>query len=111
MKALCRPRTSSELAIVESLLNAENIRFFVHNEHFGGLRVGPSMPLFNERTVLVEDEDYERAAALIAEPPPPAEPAPPHERVSVLGRLRMVLEFLLFGWFLPGQRRRHATGE
>ena len=110
MKVLCHPRTSSELAVVESLLTAEKLPYFVHNEHFGGLEIGPSIPLLNERAVLVDDEDFERATALVAAPPLQAEARERGSSVPVLSKVRMVLEVLLLGWLLPAQRRRRDGG-
>ncbi len=112
MKLLCCPRTSSELAVVESVLRAENIQFFVHNEHFGSLEVGPSIPLLNERSVFVRDEDYGKGLDLISVSEAAGAPFDAPRRVSLLGKLRMALEVLLFGWVLPApRRRRHAGSE
>jgi len=110
MKILCCPRTSSELAVVESLLRAENVQFFVHNEHFGGLRVGPSIPLVNERSVLVRDEDYGKCLDLISVPSAAAAAPDASRSVSLFASLRMALEVLLFGWVVPGPRRRRHAG-
>jgi len=102
---LCSPGTSSELAVITSLLRAEDIYFFVHNELFGRMHVGVSIPLVNQRTILVGEEDYERALEVVT-PPESFEPEPPR-RFGILDRMRMVLEALLFGWVLPGRRRSH----
>ena len=111
MRALCSPRSASDLAIVESLLRAEGITFFVHNEHFGAMEIGPSIPLVNERTVLVAEEDYDRAAEVVARPTDSCEEAPVRRPVSVFAKLRMLLEVLAFVWIVPGSRRRkHADG-
>jgi hypothetical protein len=104
MRVLCRPTTSAELAVVESLLNAEHVQYFVHNEHFGGMEIGPQIPMVNERTVLVREEDYERAAGLVATPPSAPHATPTNSPVSMLGKLRMAVELLLFGWLIPARR-------
>ena len=112
MKVLCSPSTSVELAVVESLLNAEKIPYFVHNEHFGGLEVGPAIPLVNERAVFVSEEDFERASGIIAVPPSLPDATPTGGSVSVFAKLRMVVEVLLLGWLLPAQRKhRDASTE
>ncbi len=111
MKTLCSLLSASELAVVESLLRAEAIPFFVHNEHFGALQVGPSIPMVNERTVLVADEDFERAVDAIR-PPPDTVPEPPTTRhLPFAAKVRMVLEALLFVWLVPGSRRRRRAIE
>ena len=99
---LCSPRTSSELAVITSLLRAEDFYFFIHNELFGRMHVGVSIPLVNQRTVLVAEEDLERAREVVRLPEA-FEPEPSH-RYGALDRIRMVLEALLFGWVLPCRR-------
>jgi hypothetical protein len=111
MRALCSPRSASELAVIGSLLRAEGIAFFIHNEHFGAMEVGPSIPLLNERTVFVAEQDYERAAEVIARPSGSEAEAPVGRQVSFLGKLRMLLEVLAFVWVMPGSRRRRHAGE
>jgi hypothetical protein len=102
---LCSPRTSSEIAVITSLLRAEGIYFFIHNEFFGRMHVGPTIPLVNQRTILVAEEDYDRALEVVTLQEG-FEPEPPY-RLGILDRIRMVLEALLFGWVLPGRRRWH----
>ena len=41
MIKLYSPDTESELAVLKSLFDAEGIHYFVLNDHFGTLRVGP----------------------------------------------------------------------
>lgn len=38
--AVAHPRSAAELAVMESLLTAHNIRYFVRNRGFGGLYPG-----------------------------------------------------------------------
>ncbi len=109
VKALCSPRSASELAVIESLLRAEGLQYFIHNNHFGALEVGPTIPLVNERTVFVADEAYERAASLIAQPVRPAGATSSRSHVSPLGKVRMLLEVLAFGWLFPGSRRHRLA--
>ncbi len=63
---LIEPQDEGELAFIKSLLDGNGIRYFIRNEHFGGLYPGLSLP-FNRRIVLVEEEEYERAGLLIQE--------------------------------------------
>lgn len=62
--ALIEPQSEGELALIKSLLDGNDIRYFVHNEHFGSLYPGLSLP-FNRRVVMVDDSDFERAGTLL----------------------------------------------
>ena len=62
MVKLLEPHDQGELAFVRSLLDANAIRYFVQNEHFGSLYPGlPSVAC----AVMVHDEDARRAERLI----------------------------------------------
>ncbi len=98
---LCAPRTSAELAVVRSLLQAEGISHFVHNEHFGALEVGPFIPLLNVRTVLVPADELDRARGLLVPTEPAEGPAPSYAWTD---RLRVLLEGILLGWVIPNRR-------
>ena len=41
MKKIYSPQNEVELAVIKSLLNGENIPYYVHNERFGSMEVGP----------------------------------------------------------------------
>lgn len=45
MKKLYSPNNDSELALIKSILDGEGIPYFVHNDHFGTLKVGPKIEL------------------------------------------------------------------
>jgi hypothetical protein len=62
---LIEPQDEGKLALIRSLLDANGIPFFVHNEHFGSLYPGLSLP-FNRRVVMVDDTDLNRAAVLVS---------------------------------------------
>lgn len=103
---LIAPRSSAELAVISSVLRAEGIFFFVHNERFGSLIVGPVIPLHNERTICVHPENLERAAeALQVTSVGKAESGGRYTRRD---RLRVLLEGLLFGWFVPNARHPYS---
>jgi len=101
---IAAPQTESELAVILCLLEAEGIPAFVHNGGFGGLHPGPQIPLYNARRVMVPGACRENAAAalLVVEPPLP-------ETTTRAGKLRIVVETILFGWFVPGSRRKRET--
>jgi hypothetical protein len=66
MITLIEPTDEGELALIKSLLDGNDIRYFVQNEHFGGLYPGLSLP-FNRRVVMVEEQEYDRAGLLMSE--------------------------------------------
>ena len=84
--------------------------FFIHNEHYGALKVGPVIPLVNERSVLVAEEDFERASELLAAPPLPPEARTRRGRPGPGSVLRMLVEVVLLGWLIPGGRGRRGAG-
>ena len=105
--AVCSPQSSAELAVVKSLLDAEGIYYYVHNEYFGSLQVGPSIPLLNARTVLVPRSEVERVRDLLQ----PVEPLRPEDRerpFSTGDKLRMFLEVSAFWWLIPIRRFRRS---
>jgi hypothetical protein len=61
---LIEPQDEGELALIKSLLEGNNIRYFVQNEHFGSLYPGLSLP-FNRRVVMVDESDLGRAGTLL----------------------------------------------
>lgn len=61
---LIEPQDEGELALIKSLLDGNNIQYFVHNEYFGSLYPGLSLP-FNRRVVMVEESDFGRAGTLL----------------------------------------------
>ena len=62
MIKLYSPQTEVDLALIRSILESEGIYFFVHNDHFGSLRIGPSIPLYNEKTFMVNENDFPGAS-------------------------------------------------
>lgn len=59
---LIEPQDPGELALVKSLLQANRIEYYVHNEHFGGLYNLPVMPY----AVMVRRTDRTRATTLVS---------------------------------------------
>lgn len=66
MVKLIEPQDEGELALIKSLLEGNDIPYFVQNEHFGSLYPGLPLP-FNARVVMVEESDIGRAATLLGE--------------------------------------------
>ena len=63
---LIEPFDEGELVLIRSLLDANDIAFFVRNEHFGSLYPGIALP-FNARIVMVDESDLGRAETLLGE--------------------------------------------
>ena len=107
VRHLYSPRNEVELAMIRSILDGENIPYLVHNDHFGSLKIGPVIDLYNAKTIMVEERHRERARELISDflrsvSPESEQPDP---RYSLFDKIRMVIEMLLFGWIVPGKKR------
>jgi len=103
------PESQSEIVAVVAMLEAHDIPCLVHNAGFGGLFPGPQINAYNTRSIMVPEERAAEALELLKEyqsqPPDPADGLKP----KASGKLRNILEFFLFGWFVPGARRRSDT--
>ena len=65
MKKLYSPNNDSELALIKSIIDGEGIQYFVHNDHFGTLKVGPRIELLNAKTIMVAEKHYEVSKEII----------------------------------------------
>jgi hypothetical protein len=45
MKKVYSPQNEVDLSLIRSFLDGAGIRYFVHNDHFGSLRIGPVIEL------------------------------------------------------------------
>ncbi|MFP3939087.1 MAG: hypothetical protein ACLF0P_02160 [Thermoanaerobaculia bacterium] len=108
MVELHSPAGEAELLLLRSVLDGAGLHYFVKGDLFGSLAVGPQIDHYNRKTIYVHPEDHEEARALVAEfLSKTSEPRRAAARDLRLGDvLRMVLEVLVFGWFMPGRRRR-----
>jgi hypothetical protein len=105
MIRLYSPENQIELAILSSLLEGEGIFHFVHNDFFGTLRVGPRIDLLNKKTILVPASRFDDAREVFSEYLRRKEDASTSIRLySRSDRIRMIIECLAFGWFVPGNR-------
>jgi hypothetical protein len=106
------PTDELELAMIRGVLDSEGIDYFIHNDNFGSMRVGPQIDLLNKKTIMVAPEDTERAKTIISDllsREMPEEKT--DEKYTASQKLRMILETVLFGWFIPGRRRRSVPLE
>lgn len=111
MIKLYSPENEVQLAILKSLLEAEGIPIFVHNDNFGSMRSGIQIELFNKKTIMVSEQDYENARAVILNFLENIDVAEQKQATttasySFFDKLRMVFEGLVFGWVMPGRRWR-----
>lgn len=106
------PTDELELAMIRGVFDTEGIDYFIHNDHFGSMRVGPQIDLLNKKIIMVSPEDAERAKTIISDllnrelPEEIIE-----EKYTAAQKLRMILEAIFFGWFIPGRRRRKVPLE
>jgi len=103
---LYSPRSEGELAVLSSILRWAGIRYFIHNHYFGTMRVGPELDLMNRRTFMVPTSQAEDAADVLHDF---LEVSLQEQRpLSTRDRIRNVIEFLLFHWFIPGKMPSRA---
>ena len=99
------PQSESEVLVATALLDAHKIPTFVHNRGIASMLPGIQINAYNTQSVMVPEEYAADAVELLAElkrsgPSTPASPLPLRDRI------RIVLEGLLFGWFVPGSRAK-----
>lgn len=63
---LIEPQDEVQLAMIQGLLDGDNIPYFIQNEHFGNLYPGVSTPL-NKRVIMVDETDFARAETALGE--------------------------------------------
>jgi hypothetical protein len=97
------PDSEPDLVAVVAMLEAHEIPCFVHSAGFGSLYPGPQIDGYNRRAVMVPEENVAAALELVRDfqsQPDELHSGPPRPS----GKLRSFIEFLLFGWFVPGSR-------
>lgn len=102
---LYSPDTEIEVLLLKSILEDAHIDYFIQNDTFGSLTVGPRIALYNKKTVFVADDQLEEARNLVRELHDKTEVVDP-PAYSLGDKVRMVVEFFLFGWIMPGRRPR-----
>ena len=98
-----------ELMFLRMALDAHGIEYLVVGEHFGNLYPGPQIADYNERSIRVAPKDVAHAIDIIQHVRERFDSGSTQQ--SLLARLRMIAEALVFGWFMPGGRRRDASAE
>jgi hypothetical protein len=103
---LAAPRSASELAVMESMLIANQIPFYVHNRGFGGLYPGMQVPLYNVQRVMVPVAYAEASIELFGVFREGHQESFVCAKLGVRDRLRGVAEVLLGGWAVPFRYRK-----
>lgn len=108
MRKLYKPRNEVELSLIKSIFDGDNIHYFVHNDNFGSLKIGPQIDLFNARMIMVHEEHYDRASDLIADFLKNIEEDTDttQSQYSLFDKIRMIIEVMLFSWFVPGKSKK-----
>ena len=103
------PESEPDVAIISSALQAADIPHYVHGAGMGGILPGLQITGYNTRSVLVPEASADFAHEIIASLHlSSSAPVAVHARG---GRLRLALETLLFGWFVPSRRPRSFGDE
>ena len=107
---LYSPQNEIELTLLKSIFDSESIPYFIRNDRFGSLEVGPWIGLYNAKMIEVRDDQIERAKELLTDYLEKTREhiEGPSKKYSVLDKVRMVIEFLLFSWIMPGKIRHKA---
>lgn len=107
------PSNEMELAMIRSILDAEEIYYFVNNDNFGSLKVGPRIEIFNKKMIVVPYDQYERASELITDylNKISEQEDEPKRAYSLSDKIRMGVEILLFGWIMPGRKNKSNKQE
>ena len=99
------PQAESEVAVVRALLEAHEIPVFVHGRNLGSLLPGLQIEGYNSQSIMVPEECAAEANELLAgfmQSSPALASAP----LPVRDRIRVVLEAIFCGWFVPGRTTR-----
>jgi hypothetical protein len=105
---IAQPWSESELSVMLCALEARGIPTFVQGAGFGSLYPGPQIAFYNARRIMVPSSFAPEARQALEVFTRQDEP-PTFRRPSVLNMIRAVVELVLFGWFVPGNRRRVAS--
>ena len=100
MKKIYSPSSVIELSILKSMLDGENIRYVVENDNLGSLFEGPQISWFNSRSIMVMEEDEERAREIIQDYLDQAENQPDElpEGERAKSKKLNIIAMILFAW-------------
>ena len=98
------PYTESEVAVISSLFEAHNIPYFIHGRNIGSIYPGLQINAYNTQSFMVPEECSQDAIELLRQFRETKTESSKPEPISWLDKMRIVIEALLFGWFVPGKR-------
>ena len=73
------------------------------------MRTGPPIELFNAKSILVSEKYFERASEIITDYLNNVHAEVSKSEYSLKDKIRMVIETLLFSWFIPGKKWRKKS--
>ncbi|MDR3056186.1 MAG: DUF2007 domain-containing protein [Zoogloeaceae bacterium] len=100
MISVFRPENPADLALAESLLFSSDIPCFVHNRHVSSVLPGVQIGHVNDCAILVPEALADEAREILKIFVPDTSP-----QSGFWQTIRVVAEFLVFGWFVPAWRR------
>lgn len=108
MKKVYTPRDESELAVIRSILDSAEIPYYIKNEHFGSLYIGPAMGGFNSKPIFVSEEYVEQTKELLSNfiNNTEGKMETSKNNVSFLNRIVVILEFISFGLFTSKKNKK-----
>ena len=109
MEPIYSPRNEMELINLRAILGGADIPYFVHNDHFGSMEVGPRIELFNAKTICVAEDHADRARELIDDYTEAVATIPTN--LSVWHAVRMTIEAIAFSWVMPYRAYRRSVEE
>ena len=107
MKDLYKPNNNVELSLIKSIFDSEGIHYYVLNDNFGSLHIGPQIDLFNAQIIRVNETDYDKAKELLNDFLIKVQEDTGNEtqKYSLWDKARMIIETVLFTWFIPGKKK------
>ncbi len=107
--SLAVPRSESELSLMESMLVAHCIPYYVHNRGFGGLYPGMQIPLYNVQRIMVPSAYHDEAIHLFGVFRESYSSSYTDEKLRIRDRLRGAVEIWLGGWSVPFRYRKFLS--
>ena len=103
------PDSHAETSHIESELIAAGIPYFIQNRYLGDLLPGPQLPWYNERRIFVPGELLEEAFEVVQTTR--IEQGFSTATKSWRQLPRLILETVIFGWFVPGDRHPRSDNK
>jgi Putative prokaryotic signal transducing protein len=95
------PESDPEILAITAMLEAHDIPCYVRGGGIGGLLPGVQINGFNTRTIMIPEDRAQFALELLREFQSQSSIPYSGVRSGKSGRLRNLIEFFLFAWFVP----------